>query len=254
MKLLISGEGPTDLGACNNAQGQCSDENLNRGPMAVWLARLFEERFHYNLLDMPEAVIYVSKTALNQKSKQSGKRLQTLRSKNKSAETGFYYNNAFQLGIMAKELSVHNNSVPVMAVLFRDADGTQNAQGQHWQTKWDSILYGFSASSFEFGVPMVPKPKSEVWLLCAGKSGSHSCHHLENVSGNDDSPNSAKNQLDKFFGDKKSAAQLSEWAENNPENWDNLLTMPSFKAFYERFKIVADDILKSTTMIEKAGV
>ena len=53
MKLLVSGEGPSDIGACNNSQGQCSAADFNPGPMTVWLARLWEALLDYNLLDVP---------------------------------------------------------------------------------------------------------------------------------------------------------------------------------------------------------
>jgi len=43
------------------------------------------------------------------------------------------------------------------------------------------------------GVAMIPKPKSEAWLLCALKNKPYeSCEKLEDRSGNDDSPNSLK--------------------------------------------------------------
>jgi hypothetical protein len=245
MKLLISGEGTSDLGACNNAQGQCSDEFFNPGPMAVWLARLWEALLHYNLLDIPDAVLFVSETALAQQSKQEGrgKRMHSLRSRDKPAETGLYFSNARQLGLMAKQLAT-DGQVPVMAVLFRDADGTHSAPGQLWQTKWNSILDGFSEATFDFGVPMLPKPKSEAWLLCAGKTARHSHEGLEAISGNDDSPHSAKKQLDEFFGGHRAADQLADWCQENPTDWSNLLTMPSFKAFFERFQEVATSLLR----------
>ena len=247
MKLLISGEGTSDLGACNNAQGQCSDEFFNPGPMAVWLARLWEASLNYNLLEIPEAVLFVSETALEQQSKQDGKemgkRMQPLRGKKQAAETGLYFSNARQLGLMAKQLAA-DGQVPVMAVLFRDADGTRSAPGQLWQTKWDSILNGFSAATFDFGVPMLPKPKSEAWLLCAGKKARHSHEGLEAISGNDDSPHSAKKQLDEFFGGHQAADQLADWCQENPTDWANLLTMPSFRTFFERFQEVATSLLR----------
>ena len=243
MRMLISGEGPTDLGACNNAQGRCSDKDLNRGPMAVWLARLWEALLHYDLFDVPESVVFVSETALNQKSKQAGGRLQSLRGKKQMAETKHYFNNALQLGLMAKELAQDEDS-PVMAVLFRDADGTRSAPGQLWQTKWDSIESGFSASAFKFGVPMLPKPKSEVWLLGATQQGQHSHAVLEDISGNDDSPNSAKTQLDAALGGHQSAAQLASWCETSPVYWAPVNTMPSFNAFYDRFHEVANALLR----------
>jgi hypothetical protein len=170
MKLLISGEGTSDLGACNNAQGQCSDEFFNPGPMAVWLARLWEASLNYNLLEIPEAVLFVSETALEQQSKQDGKemgkRMQPLRGKKQAAETGLYFSNARQLGLMAKQLAA-DGQVPVMAVFFRDADGSHQV-----------------------------------------------------------------------------AYQLADWCQENPTDWSNLLTMPSFRAFFERFQEVATSLLR----------
>lgn len=243
MKLLISGEGPSDLGACNNAQGQCEGDDFNPGPMAVWLARLWQERLHYNLLETPGAVVYVSETALNQRAKlnAAGKRMQPLRGKKQAMETGLYFNNALHLGLLALELAAQDGT-PVMAVLFRDADGTRSAPGQQWQTKWRSMENGFAAAVFEGGVPMLPKPKSEAWLLCATQTGRHSHARLEDISGNDDSPQSAKAQLDDFFGNRQSAAQLADWCSDHPTDWEALRTLPSFDAFFKRFEEVADTI------------
>lgn len=243
MKLLISGEGPRDLGTCNNAQGQCSDGDFNRGPMTVWLVRLWEALLGYNLLDTPEAVVYVSEHSLAQKAKESGKRMQSLRGKKQESETGLYFSNAKCLGLMAKQLAEDHDD-PVMAVLFRDADGTRSAPGQMWQTKWDSMVNGFASVTFKFGVPMLPKPKSEAWLLCAAQTGNHSHAALENISGNDDAPNSAKKQWDALMGNPQTAAQEVNWCTDQPTDWQNLLTMPSFKAFYERFHLVANAILR----------
>ena len=243
MKLLISGEGPSDLGACNNAQGQCTDGDFNRGPMAVWLARLWETLLDYNLFDFPEAVVYVSETALAQKAKESGKRMLRQRGKKQAAETGLYFSNAQQLGLMAQQLAAYHAD-KVMAVLFRDADGTRSAPGQLWQSKWDSMVNGFASVAFEFGVPMLPKPKSEAWLLCAGQTARHSHAALEEISGNDDSPKSAKDRWDEFMGSPQNAASEADWCASNPTAWTNLLTMPSFKAFYDRFHEVASAILQ----------
>ena len=45
---------------------------------------------------------------------------------------------------------------------------------------------------------MLPKPKSEAWLLCAIKNSYQNCNALENESGNDNSPNNLKTQLETF--------------------------------------------------------
>ena len=238
MKLLISGEGPSDIGTCNNAQGVCMDDTFSPGPMAIWLKRLWETLLGYDLLTVPEAVWFISEKALAQEAKQSGGRMQPLRGKNKQVETGLFYTNAKHLGLMAKKLA-HLDDTPMMAVLFRDADGTRSAPRQEWRAKWDSMLDGFKAADFEFGVPMVPKPKSEAWLLCATRQGKHSHEALESISGNDNSPNSAKEQLDQALGDHMSSQQLTDWCETNPGDFSQLMSMPSFKAFFDRFHFVA---------------
>lgn len=243
MKLLVSGEGATDIGTCNNAQGVCTGDTFSPGPMAIWLVRMLEQQLNYNLLSVPEAVNYVSETTLAQDAKRSGRRMQPTRGKDKQAETGWFYNNAEQLGIRAKRLSeVHQT--PVMAVLFRDADGTRSAPGQLWQIKWESIVSGFKAAGFEFGVPMLPKPKSEAWLLCATKQSNHSHASLEAISGNDNSSNSAKMQLDETLGGHYSATEFATWCQSNPVDWSQLRTMPSFAAFISRFEEVVSAICK----------
>lgn len=243
MRLLVSGEGPTDIGTCNNAQGTCTDDTFSPGPMAIWLMRMLEQLLNYDLLSVPEAVNYVSENTLAQDAKQSGRRMQRFRGKGKQAETGWFYSNAEQLGMRAKMLS-DEYQTPVMAVLFRDADSTRSAPGQLWQVKWDSIVSGFNAVGFELGVPMLPKPKSETWLLCATKQSNHSYANLEEISGNDNSPNSAKMQLDKTLGSHFSASELASWCQSNPVDWSQLRTMPSFAAFVSRLEEVVSIICK----------
>ena len=120
---------------------------------------------------------------------------------------------------MAQQLAA-DQADTVMAVLFRDADGTRrSAPGQLWQSKWDSMVNGFASVAFEFGVPMLPKPKSEAWLMCAGKTARHSHADLETISGNDDSPHSAKKQWDAFMGSPQTAAQQADWCAENPADW-----------------------------------
>ncbi|MBS7348944.1 MAG: hypothetical protein KIG95_02035 [Comamonas sp.] len=243
MKLLVSGEGSSDMGACNNAQGVCCDADFSPGPMALWLSRLWEPLLGYDLLSIPEAVIFVSETALHQASKHSGGRMQRLRGVNRPAETELYFSNARQLGLKALELQGAGDA-PIVAVLFRDADGTRSAPGQLWSAKWQSMLDGFKDAGFEFGVPMLPKPKSEAWLLSTTQPGGHSHEALESISGNDKSPHSAKSQLDHALGGPQSAAQLAQWCQDHPPSWEQLQTMPSFKAFFDRFHEVAQLILR----------
>lgn len=243
MKLLVSGEGASDIGTCINAQGTCMDDAFIPGPMTIWLKRMLEQLLDYDLLSVAEAVVYVNKRVLAEDAKQSGRRMQRLRGKDKEAETSYFYSNAEQLGKRAKALSDESAS-PVIAVLFRDDDKTCSTPGQLWQTKWNSIVSGFKAAGFEFGVPMLPNPKSEAWLLCAAAQGNHSRAELENISGNDKSPNSAKMQLDEVLGRHYSATELAAWCQSNPVDWSQLRTMPSFAAFINRFEEVVRIICK----------
>ncbi|MDD2609339.1 MAG: hypothetical protein PHX60_06530 [Giesbergeria sp.] len=245
MKLIVSGEGPTDIGACNNAQGVCFDGDFSPGPMTIWLQRLWELLLGYDLRSFPEAVIFISETTLAQEAKRSRGRMQSLRGRHQQAETGLYYNNAKQLGLAAKKWQAKDGS-PVIAVLFRDSDGTRSAPGQLWHNQWQSILDGFKAADFDFGVPMLPKPKSEVWMLACTQQGHPSYAALEDISGNDNAPRSAKSQLDHALGGHQSAAQLALWCQDHPSDWEPLQTMPSFKAFYARFYAVANAILHPT--------
>ena len=243
MKLIVSGEGPSDIGACSNAQGRCSDEDFSPGPMMIWLQRLWAALLNYELLTVPGSVVFVSETALKQASKQDAVRMQRLRSRSKAAETGFYFNNALQLGLKAKELQGTNRSA-VMAVLFHDTDNTRSAPGQLWKTKWESMMHGFDAAGFAYGVPIVPKPISEAWLLACTKQGHHSHAALEEISGTEQSEHRAKALLDEAFGGRQSADQLAEWCADHPDEWGPLQTMPSFKAFFDRFHEVAELILR----------
>lgn len=241
MKLLISGEGHSDIGACNNAQGECLDSAFEPGPMAIWLNRLWQAVLGYNLLATPGAVTFISESALDLAAKNSRGRMQASRGKKQQVETRLYFNNAKQLGLRAKAMFFEFGT-PVVAVLFRDTDGTRSTPGM-WRPKWESMLNGFQAAEFDFGVPMLPKPKSEGWVLCALQKGVHSYEALEDISGNDKSPNSAKTKLREAMGGHKSATELADWCLVNPNDWTRLLTLPSFKAFLDRFNHVASAIV-----------
>jgi len=232
MIVLLSGEGPTDLGRCNNSQGQCSGVDFDVGPMTLLLDRLIESsRFGYSLLDFPEAYRYVSETALAQRvaDRKRQKRNTFLVGKKHGEETGYFYINAWMLGEIAQEHEAEANDMAV-AVLFRDGDGTRSAKSGIWRDKWNSMKQGFLRAQFERGVPMLPKPKSEAWLLCAAKPNPYqNCADLENaLSGNDDSPNSAKKQLGDILPDT-SAEGLKTWVETALDI--DRIDMPSFNQF-----------------------
>lgn len=199
MKLLLSGEGASDLGACGNAQGWCDGADFRIGPMTVVLSQLAEVQLGYTLLDTPDSLHYISETALCEQEKARPVRLRPARSKKQGVETAYYYGNAFMLGHLAQALATESEE-HVLAVLFRDNDGTRSSVGSLWDDKWKSMEDGFARSGFAHGVPMLPKPKSEAWLLCNALPHARSYANLEDISGNDDSPKSAKSQLKNALG------------------------------------------------------
>ncbi|MCB2156653.1 hypothetical protein KQI84_17390 [bacterium] len=108
---------------------------------------------------------------------------------------------------------------------------------------------GFKAADgFDRGVPMIPKPKSEAWLICALKEDSpySFCDRLEEtLPGNDDSPNSAKMQLAEILLAKgKSTSDLAEMVMNQEIHPDRI-DMPSFNSFRQRLELVAREMIRS---------
>lgn len=239
MMLILSGEGPTDLGACNNAQGVCRPSAYRPGPMAVLLDRLLEPKLGYRILDTtPDGVWFVSETELAKRAKARSKRSISLRgSKGPAVETGYFYLNAKMLAEFAQQAEAACGDSS-LAVLFRDADGTRSAEKSQWQDKWNSICHGFASSNYPRGVPMLPRPKSEAWLLGlvqqAGQTGATGCAALENLSGNDAAPNSAKTQLAQAMNGPYSAEQWCEWLEQGSVDLDSLESMPAFARFHQQ--------------------
>ena len=96
MIFVLSGEGPTDLGSCNNAQGKCSGDDFDIGPMTVLIEQLVEHRVGYQLRKLPDQIYYLSEKALCEKAKGLPNRLLPARSKKKQAEMGYFYTNALR--------------------------------------------------------------------------------------------------------------------------------------------------------------
>lgn len=197
MYLLLSGEGPGDIGRCNNGLGQCEMPEYQPGPMAHIVDKLVELQLGYDYSYIEYAgVTFMSKQHLVDNKLPSAVRPIALRGKKKPPETQYYFENARALAAQAKALSERVED-KVIAVLFRDADGTASAGRGHWKDKVNSMLKGFEAEDYvDLGVPMIPKPKSEAWLMCALKPNPYQhCEILESESGNDQSANPLKDQL-----------------------------------------------------------
>ncbi|UVL12217.1 MULTISPECIES: hypothetical protein [Pseudomonas] len=237
MIVLLSGEGPTDLGCCNIAAESCSDENFSVGPMTILIDNLIEQSLNYRPLEVaPNTYRYYSERALaNRARARRRNRPLMLSGKKHAQETGYFHINAWMLGEIAVELELAEEDKSI-AVLFRDSDGTNSSKSDHWRVRYQSMITGFQRADYERGVPMVPRPKSEAWLLCAAKRVPYqNCGHLEDLPGNDNSPNSAKGQLETALNNQTSAQNLVDWLQR--VEFDDICVadqMPSFNFFRER--------------------
>ena len=233
MWLLLSGEGPSDIGSCAIPGDQCEGPDFRVGPMAQIVDRFVYEKFDYSPIDYG-VIRFIPESRLARSGKQlHSKRSLSLPGMKRAKETQYFERHARALAKAAQALAEEKGD-SVIAVLFRDSDGTHSSARGLWKNKRDSIVRGFDMEGFSRGVPMVPKPKSEAWLLCAVKEDPYQlCGDLENESGNDRSPNSLKKQLNDAIGEQLGA---SEWAAkvNNHDIDLDAIDMPSFNDFKKR--------------------
>lgn len=239
MIFLLSGEGPTDLGSCRNAQGSCQIPDLEFGPMGEVVDTIVSKKLNYPVKETaPQSYIYHSEKHLEtlERERKQRRRSVSLVGKKREQETGYFYINAWMLGEAAAGLR-DNRGDDVIAILFRDSDGTRSTEKGIWEAKFRSMEQGFERSGIGvLGVPMLPKPKSESWMLCAAQEKPYQhCAVLEDLSGNDESPNSAKVRLTRQLNGKTSAAEQAEWIlEHGFDAEAASAEMPSFSSFYNR--------------------
>lgn len=242
MLLVLSGEGPTDLGVCSNAQGTCSDAEFSVGPMTLLADQIIEPHIGFSLRSTPCQLIYVGKSVLSARLKALQVRLRPARGKKQGAETGYFFGNAAMLGRIALEIETEREDTSI-AILFRDCDSS-DAHPPEWDAKFQSMLNGFQSVEFERGIPMIPKPTSEAWLLAAAQAQPYqNCEQLEELPGNTASPNHPKKKLDDAFGEHKSAQDLCEWLDETPFDSARAANMPSFSAFKSRLEHVLEQVL-----------
>ena len=233
MYFLLSGEGPTDIGLCPDNLDSCEGTRHLQGPMAIIVSQIVEHRLGFSFMNTRKYG-YVSKRELVRRASELKCLKKSLRllGKKKPKETGYFYSNARALALCARDKETEINA-KVIAVLFRDSDGTASAGRGVWEDKKDSIMQGFSDEGFEKGVPMIPKPKSEAWIICSVKRNPYQdCNALESRSGNDNSRNSLKGELAEILDRLPSRELLCEMVEERTIDF-NRIDMPSFISFKE---------------------
>lgn len=234
MFFLLSGEGVTDMGTGKDAVTICDGGDFVVGPMAIIVAKIVEAKHDYSMLDGACGFISEGNVAQRARELKAAKKQLRLPGKKQAKETRYFFNNARILARFAKEKATALED-EVVAVLFRDADGTASAGRGEWHDKRESMLDGFEEEGFVKGVPMIPKPKSEAWLICAWKQQPYQgCESLEERSGNDNSPHNLKDELAELFDEEVTPELLYERVD---QSFDiNRVKCPSFNAFRDRLE------------------
>jgi len=240
MYFLFSGEGATDLGSGNSNAPVSEGDDYAPGPMALLVEQVARDQHGVSPLRenrcglVPESQIKMRAKELSP----AGKRMR-LPGREVPRETRYFFQNARALARLAKERA-EKRKEKIVAILFRDADGAASAGRGEWTDKHDSMLNGFQSESLESGVPMIPKPKSEAWLICALSNNAtrQQGAKLEDRSGNDDSPKSLKGELQAILKkrDPKNPTvnreRLNDLIEDGSIHYKKIC-MPSFTTFCE---------------------
>lgn len=233
MYFLLSGEGATDMGVGSSAISINEGDDFLVGPMALVVDRIAQPHLGESLLNRRCGLVTESLLVARAGQLKAAKKGMRIPGRKRAKETLYFFKHAQMLARLALTQA---NAIgdKVVAVLFRDADTTASAGRGLWDAKQQSILDGFKEEGFAYGVPMVPKPISEAWLICALKDNPYyGCGALEERSGSDRSPASLKRELELLIGQTPSRDVLCQVMES--EEFDaERIDMPSFNAFRQR--------------------
>jgi hypothetical protein len=205
--------------------------------MTIIVDQIVEERQHYSLLETGNYAFVSRQTLADRASEvKAAKKTPRLPGKRRAKETRYFFGNARVLARIAKERQGKLND-DVVAVLFRDSDTATAGRGL-WDEKRRSMLDGFREEGFTRGVPMIPKPTSEAWLICALKRDPYQgCAALENRPGSTASPHSLKRELKNLHGHLPTREELCQMAADRTIDVEQI-DMPSFAAFRARLEEV----------------
>lgn len=230
MHLVLSGEGKTDIGLFSYENGE-----FIPAPMYYIIDKIIEKKLDYSIYDItPSGITFIPKDELTKICKS----FKSFTGKKQGQETAYFYKNALGLSRIAKEKCEEKGDNEVIAVLFRDCDGTGTSSSTLWNDKIKSMETAFAQEEIN-GIPMIPNPKSEAWLICALKNNSYQhCEQLEKRSGNDDSPNNLKDELKAILVTiGKEYNNINEMIKNEEIDIYKI-KMPSFDYFLKKLESI----------------
>lgn len=228
MHFLLLGEGPSDLGLKD------IDGTLKPGLMTILLETL-RRRDDRSFSEWD----YTLYTRIEAKKSMKSPRFSAPRG---DAPNKPFRNSFFVAMWLAKKACEKSESCGV--VYFEDADRT-NTSPKNVNLKLEkAIMDGFKRCQFDSGVPMVPNPRQEAWLLgyyqewLPGGCSYQNCQRFENLSGNDAAPHqkNAKKLLDSALV-KACKKHCDMESEVSTIEWDRV-NMPSLNRFRDRLSYV----------------
>lgn len=203
--ILVTGEGSSDMGGSNNGQSISTGEFYNLGPMALLAVRLLQKiipDWNEDNIDFQSPNNWMTCISGNELARQT----KGVRKHRPSTK-------------LKKGFVEHANRATTMAGYAKD-NGYQLAFYFHDTDKCDfddlhqSIMLGFNGIEGVHGIPMIPKPTSEAWLICGQKLDPYAhCTALETeLSGNDaaSDENAPKKVLARLLGQEATTEQQYE--------------------------------------------
>jgi len=224
MFFYVSGEGHSDVGVDTEHPGLLIDA------LRTLAESVSDEEFNYEIVPRLNLVKMAKCMPLNRKAMlYRGK-------KREDAGTFVVQKEAMAL---AKKAQEDENAG---AVFFHDCDYPNNVNGERYYRQMvRAVQSGFAmASSFRHGVPMIPKPRSESWLLCCYQKVPYMIdNYFEDVPANDTAAGSGKKLLASFFNCKVN--EIYKHIHVNEIEWQRIKA-PSFLFFKQRFIHVVEGL------------
>lgn len=228
MKFILAGEGSSDLGTT------LPDGTLKKGAMTLLVDAIADKCCSM----MPDYHL-VSESELKSLKKQDRRNTMGRGKEHKPFEEVFL--SAQYLGKYSKTVFPDEEQAGV--VFFKDSDGTNAAPKNRWESIVKAMQAGFENSGNQYGVPMVPRPKSEAWFMgyyqknLPRQQAYNHCKRFEDMPGNDGSPNALKTQLMAALNTDGNVYDLLGKDEIDAIDWKRI-DMPSLNLFRKRLENV----------------
>lgn len=232
--ILVTGEGSSDMGGSNNGQSISTGEFYNLGPMALLAVRLLQKiipDWNEDNIDFQSPNNWMTCISGNELARQA-KRVRKHRP-SKKLKKGFveHANRATTMAGYAKD-NGHQ-----LAFYFHDTDRCD------FDDLHQSIMLGFNGIEGVHGIPMIPKPTSEAWLICGQKQDPYAhCTALETeLSGNDSASyeNAPKKVLAQLLGQEATTEQQYELVNGIDVT---RIDMPSYNQFKTDLITAIEDV------------